>query len=302
MPTTLLAGGSGLIGSGLAELLRAKGHTVRLLTRSPKGPDQFGWDTEKGTIDEAALQGVDYVVNLAGAGIADQRWTESRKREIIESRVQSARLLRDTFMRTGLRPKAYLSASAIGYYGNSGERRMNEADAPVDDSFMVQCCQAWEEAADEVAALGIRTVKFRIGVVLAKEGGALPEFIKPLRFGVGTYFADGQAWYSWIHRNDLCRAFVWAIENEAVAGVFNAVAPLPERLKALVQATADAMHKNALLMPVPAFALRLALGEMSAVVLNSNLVVADKIQAAGFVFEYPKLPAALQQIFLKDEV
>ena len=299
MPTTLLAGGSGLIGQRLAELLRAKSHNVRLLTRSPKGPDQFGWDTDKGTLDEKALQGVDYVINLAGEGIADKRWTEERKRAIIESRVKSARLLRDTFERTGFRPKAYLSASAIGYYGDSGERRMNEADAPVDDSFMVQCCQAWEQAADEVAALGIRTVKFRIGVVLAKEGGALLEFIKPLRFGIGIYFADGQAWYSWIHRNDLCRTFVWAIENEAIAGVFNAVAPLPERLKTLVQATAEAMHKNALIMPVPAFALKLALGEMSAVVLNSNLVVADKIQAAGFVFEYPKLPAALQQIFIK---
>lgn len=297
MPTTLLAGGSGLIGQRLAELLRAAGHQVRLLTRHPKGPEQFGWDVEKGTMDEAALSGVDYVVNLAGAGIADKRWTAARKREIIDSRVQSARLLRTAFERTGLRPKAYLSASAIGYYGNSGERRMSEVDTPVDDSFMVQCCRAWEQAADEVAALGIRTVKFRIGVVLAKEGGALLEFIKPLRFGLGTYFADGQAWYSWIHRDDLCRAFLWAIQNESVAGVFNAVAPQPERLKPLVQATAQAMGKNALIVPVPAFALRLALGEMSVVVLNSNLVAGDKLREAGFSFQYPKLEAALGEIF-----
>ncbi len=297
MPTTLLAGGSGLIGTRLAEMLRTAGHTVRLLTRQPKGPDQFGWDTERGTLDEAALSGVDYVVNLAGAGIADQRWTKARKRELIDSRVKSARLLRDTFQRMGLRPRAYLSASAIGYYGNSGERRMGEKDLPVEDSFMVQCCQAWEQTADEVAALGIRTVKFRIGVVLAKEGGALLEFVKPLRFGLGTYFADGQAWFSWIHRDDLCRAFLWAIENDAVEGVFNAVSPQPTRLKPLVEATARAMRKKVLIMPVPAFALRLALGEMSVVVLNSNLVAADKIQAAGFSFQHPTLDEALREIF-----
>lgn len=299
MPTVLIAGGTGLIGSRLTELLRLRTYTVRLLSRSPKGEEQFAWDPAKGTIDDAALTGVDYVINLAGAGIADQRWTEERKREIIDSRVQSTRLLRDSFERLQIRPKAYLSASAIGYYGNSGERRMREIDQPVEESFMVQCCRTWEEVADEVAALGIRTVKFRIGVVLAKEGGALLEFIKPMRFGIGAYFADGRAWYSWIHRNDLCRAFLWAMENEAISGVYNAVAPLPERNKPLVQATATALDKSVLIVPVPAFGLRLALGEMADVVLNSNLISAEKIQAAGFVFEYPALANALRHILGK---
>ncbi len=299
MPTVLLAGGSGLVGSRLTELLHLRGYSVRLLSRSPKGPQQFAWDPEKGTIDDAALQEVDYVINLAGAGIADKRWTDDRKQEIIDSRVKSARLLRDSFERLNIRPKAYLAASAIGYYGNSGERRMREIDPPVEDSFMVQCCQAWENASDEVAALGIRTVKFRIGVVLAKEGGALLEFIKPLQFGLGTYFADGRAWYSWIHRNDLCRAFLWAMENEAVVDVYNVVAPQPERNKVLVEKAAHAMGKKALIVPVPAFTLRLALGEMSSVVLNSNLISDDKIRAAGFVFEYPELSGALQHILGK---
>ena len=299
MPTVLLAGGSGLVGSRLTELLKLRGYSVRLLSRSPKGPEQFAWDPEKGTVDDAALQEVDYVINLAGAGIADKRWTDDRKREIIDSRVKSAQLLRNSFERLNIRPQAYLSASAIGYYGNTGERRMREIDPPVEDSFMVQCCQAWENAADEVAALGIRTVKFRIGVVLAKEGGALLEFIKPLQFGLGTYFADGRAWYSWIHRNDLCRAFLWAMENDAVVDVYNVVAPQPERNKKLVETAARAMGKKALIMPVPAFALRLALGEMSSVVLNSNLISDDKIRAAGFVFKYPKLGGALQHILGK---
>ncbi|GAB4491348.1 MAG: TIGR01777 family oxidoreductase [Saprospiraceae bacterium] len=297
MPIILLAGGTGLIGTRLAEILREKGHTVRLLTRSPKGENQFIWNPAAGILDEAALQNVDFVVNLAGAGIADERWTAARKREIIESRVQSARTLRDAFSRLGIRPKAYLSASAIGYYGNSGERRMTEADAPVDNSFMVECCRQWETAADEVAALGIRTVKFRIGVVLAKEGGALAEFVKPLRFGLGVYFADGQAWYSWIHLDDVCRFFIWAAENSSIEGVFNAVAPQPVRNKDLVKAIAKAMRRPAIFAPASAFVMRLALGEMSAVILNSNLVSSEKAIQAEFQFQYPDLATSLNQIF-----
>jgi len=295
--TILLAGGTGLIGSRMSDLLQDRGYTVRLLSRSPKGKNQFAWDPAAGTIDEAAVRGADVVINLAGAGIADKRWTAARKRLLIDSRVQSTRLLRDTFERIGHRPQGYLSAAAIGYYGNSGEQLMHEPDLPTDDSFMVECCRQWEQVADEVAALGIRTVKFRIGVVLAQEGGALKEFIKPLRFGLGTYFADGRAWYSWVHRDDLCRMFIWAIENQSVEGVFNAVAPESVRNKQLVRSTARAMHQRAVFVPVPAFALRLVLGEMSAVVLNSNHVSAGKTLTAGFEFQFPKLDAALEEIF-----
>jgi uncharacterized protein len=297
MPTTLLAGGSGLIGKRLSEILRAQGHSVRLLTRTPRGEGQFAWNPAAGTLDEAALEGVDFVVNLAGAGIADRRWTAARKRELVQSRVQSAEVLRRAFEREAKRPRAYVSASAIGFYGNSGEDLMLETSAPADQSFMVECCQKWEQAADAVAALGIRTVKLRIGVVLATEGGALAEFVKPLRFGLGTYFADGQAWYSWIHRDDVCRAFVWALENESVEGIFNAVAPQPVRNRDLVQATARAMRQPVLMLPAPAFALRLMLGEMSAVVLNSNRVSAEKIERAGFQFDFPTLEGALGEIF-----
>jgi hypothetical protein len=297
MSTTLLAGGSGLIGKRLSEMLHAQGHSVRLLTRTPRGEGQFAWNPAAGTLDETALEGIDYLINLAGAGIADRRWTAARKRALVESRVQSADVLCRAFERSGLRPRAYISASAIGYYGDSGEALMAEASAPADQSFMVECCQKWEQAADAVAALGIRTVKLRIGVVLATEGGALAEFVKPLRFGLGTYFADGQAWYSWIHRDDVCRAFIWALENEAAEGVFNAVAPQPARNRDLVRATARAMRQPVLMLPAPAFALRLMLGEMSAVVLNSNRVSAEKIERAGFQFEFPALESALGEIF-----
>lgn len=296
MSTVLLAGGTGLIGSRLTKMLRAQSHTVRILTRRPSGENQYAWDPESGAIDDRALPGVDHVINLAGAGIADKRWTAARKRLLIDSRVQSARTLRDAFIRLGTRPRSYLSASAIGIYGNSGERMMTEADAPVDNSFMVDCCRQWEAAADEVAALGIRTVKFRIGIVLAKEGGALAEFVKPLRFGLGAYFADGKAWYSWIHRDDVCRLFLWAMDAPDVAGVFNAAAPNPARNKQLVQSTAKALGRAAVIAPAPALALRLALGEMSVVVLNSNRVSAQKVLQSGFRFEHPELDEALNSI------
>lgn len=295
--TILLAGGTGLIGNRLAEMLREQSHTVRILTRSPRGEGQFTWNPAAGVLDDAALQGVDFVVNLAGAGIADKRWTADRKRELVGSRVQSARALRDAFIRTGLRPKAYLSASAIGYYGNSGEQLMTESDTPVGSNFLTECCQKWEQAADEVAALGIRAVKFRIGIVLAKKGGALPEIVKPLRFGLGTYFADGQAWWSWIHLDDVCKIFIWAIENHQVEGVFNAVAPAPVRGIELVKATAKAMRQPAIFVSAPALTLQLALGEMSAVVLNSNRISAEKALKMGFEFRYPGLMGALEAIF-----
>ncbi len=295
--TILIGGGSGLIGSRLAEMFRAQGHTVRLLTRSPKTEDQFFWNPASGEMQDGALQGVDYVINLAGAGIADKRWTTARKKELVESREQSAALLFQAMERMEQRPKAYLSASAIGYYGNSGESWMREDSAPVDQSFMVDCCQKWESAAGQLTVLGIRTVIFRIGVVLAKEGGALAEVVKPLRFGLGAYFGNGQAWWSWIHRDDVCRAFIWAIENQAVEGVFNLTAPTPVRGKELVIATAKARKHAAVFLPAPAFVLRLVLGEMSAVILNSNRVSSEKLTQAGFEFQWPELNAALSDIF-----
>lgn len=295
--TVLLAGGSGLIGSRLAEMLREKNYSVRILTRSPKGEGQFSWNPAAEKIDDTALQNIDYVVNLTGAGIAEKRWTAVRKHEIVESRTQSARTLRGAFERLNVRPKAYLSASGIGYYGDSGEQMMTETSAPAGKGFLTECCQQWESAADEVAALGIRTVKLRIGIVLAKEGGALPEFVKPLRFGLGTYFADGQAGYSWIHRDDVCRFFIWAIENQEIEGIFNVVAPHPVRNKDLVKAVAKAMRRPAIFAPVPAFALRLMLGEMAAAILGSNFVSSEKAQNAGFEFQHPDLAGALEVIF-----
>lgn len=296
-PIVLIAGGTGLVGKRLSSILQQQGYTVRLLTRQPKSEGQFFWNPATNEIDPNALSGVTTVINLAGAGIADQRWTASRKKELIESRGKSALLLAHAIQQSPSKPEVYLSASAIGFYGNSGEAWMLEDSAPVDHSFMVDCCQQWEAAADTIAAMGIRTLKFRIGVVLALEGGALAEIVKPLRFGLGAYFSDGQAWWSWIHLDDVCRAFVWGMETPSAQGAYNLTAPEPVRGKALVQATAKAMKQWAVFLPAPAFVLRLLLGEMSAVVLNSNRVSSKKLEQAGFEFKWPALEAAVSDIF-----
>ena len=295
--TILIAGGSGLVGSLLAQMLRVENYPVRLLSRTPKGGGQFFWNPGTGEIDKAALDGVEVVINLAGAGIADKRWTNARKRELIDSRVQSAAMLFRAIESMVKKPKAYLSASAIGIYGNSGEAWMQEESLPVDQSFMVDCCQQWEAAADQFKTLGLRVAKFRIGVVMAKEGGALAEVVKPLRLGLGTYFGNGQAWWSWVHREDVCRAFLWAIDNQSVEGVFNLVAPNPVRGKELVVTAAKAMNQPAVFLPAPEFVLKLALGEMSAVILNSNRVASENLSNAGFEFKWPVLDAALRDIF-----
>ncbi len=300
MMTVLIAGGTGLIGKSLAEQLTNMGMRVRILTRTPRSEGQFEWNPDKGTMDDRALEGVDAVVNLAGAGIAERRWTPVRKKILISSRVNSADTLRAGLERTGILPKVYVSASAIGIYGNSGEYIQTESSAIEVGGgrpFLVDCCVQWEAAADRIAALGIRTVKLRIGVVLSKDGGALAEIIKPLRLGIGAYFGDGKAWYSWIHYTDVCRMIIWAMENKKLEGVYNAAAPVPVRNVNLVKATAKAMRKWAVFMPAPGFILQMYLGEMSAVVFNSNRISSDKAVKAGFEFQFPEIGPALKDIF-----
>jgi uncharacterized protein len=295
----LIAGGTGLIGTRMQSIFREAGYEVRVLTRKPTQPGQFAWDPARGTLDDQALEGVQVLINLAGEGIADGCWTEARKQRLIESRTQSTGTLHAALQRTGQRPSVFVSASAVGIYGNTGETLVTEDTPPVSADFMVQCCQLWEQAADTVGALGIRTVKLRIGVVLAREGGALREFERPIRLGVGGYFGNGQAWYPWVHRDDVCRMFLWAAENQKAHGVFNAVAPHPLRNLPLTRAIAQAMSRWAIFVPAPEFVIRLAFGEMAAVILNSNRVSTQKIVDAGFAFQFPTAPEALVNIYKK---
>ncbi|HKK78668.1 MAG TPA: TIGR01777 family oxidoreductase [Phaeodactylibacter sp.] len=295
MPTVLIGGGSGLIGTRLSQLLQEKGYDPIHLSRRqrPNAPyPTYQWDAEAGTIEDEAVQAADYVINLAGAGIADKPWTKARKALIISSRVKTARLFKEAFERTGHNPKAYLSSSAIGYYGDRGETLMTE-EAEAGTGFLSESTVAWESAIQEVAQTGTRTVGIRIGIVMSTQGGALEKMLIPFRFYTGTYFGDGQQWYSWVHIDDICRLFIHAMENESMNGFYNGVAPNPVRNKTLVEQIKNAMNSPAILVPAPTFALRLAMGEMADAVLDSTKVSAEKTQSTGFDFQFPEIEKAL---------
>lgn len=298
MPTILIAGGSGLIGSRLSHLLREQGHEVLHLSRRAR-PDaafrSYRWSPAASSIDDEAVLRADYVINLAGAGIADKPWTAARKQLIIDSRVDSARTLSAAFERLQHYPKAYISGAAVGYYGDRGDEWMDENSAP-GEGFLPESCMAWEKAIGEAGRPGLRKVAIRIGIVLSTQGGAMEKILLPFRFRVGTYFGDGSQWYSWIHIDDLCRIFIKAVEDDSMQGTYNGVAPNPATNKELTEAIKEALGNSGLLAPVPAFALRLAMGEMADVVLDSTRVRSGKIEAAGFQFSFPTLEKALPDL------
>jgi uncharacterized protein (TIGR01777 family) len=290
----LITGGTGLIGQALRQKLLAEGHRVSILSRS--GGD-YTWDVAKAYIQPEALEGVDAVVHLAGAGIADKRWTEARKRELIGSRVDSSALLIHALKTIPNNVKVLLSASAIGFYGaDSGEVHCEET-SPAGTDFLATCTQAWEGSISGVEALGIRLVKFRIGLVLSANGGIFPVLCRPIRYLVGAVLGHGKQWQSWIHVDDLVGMFRLGLADESLKGVFNAVSPGAIRHREMTQKIARAMHKPLLLPPIPGFLLRLALGEMACLVLGGNLVSADKIQKEGkFTFTYTRLEDALKEL------
>lgn len=296
--TVLIGGGTGMIGTRLSQILSESGYEVLHLSRtrdlSATFP-QFEWDLHKGTINEAAVERAEYVINLAGAGIADGRWTDERKRVIIESRTKSNELLLKTFQKLGKKPKAYVSSAGSGIYGDTGEKLMKETDPP-GEGFIPKSCIQWENSIKEVATTGVRTVAMRMGIVLSTRGGALERFLQPLNFFAAAYFGDGQQWYSWIHIDDACRMFQYALENEHLEGFYNAVAPNPVRNKEFTAVIVEASGKPALTLPAPEFALRLVFGEMADTILNSNKISCEKIQKAGFEFQYPALQHALRDL------
>jgi uncharacterized protein (TIGR01777 family) len=296
----LLTGGTGVIGSALTEQLLNKGYTVSHVSRSP-GKDAriktFLWDVPKGQIDEHCIDGVDLVIHLAGAGIADERWSDERKKEMIDSRTKSIGLIYDLLKTKKHQVKAIISASAIGYYSDRGEELMYEDSPPFID-FMAQCCVEWEAAVDEGKALGLRIAKFRTGVVLDKHG-ALAKMAMPVKLYVGAPLGSGRQWIPWIHLQDVTGMYLMALENDNFQGVYNMVAPNPVTNKQLTQAIAKQLHKPLWLPNVPAFLLKLLLGEMSTIVLGSTKVSAKKIEAAGYKFKFSEVEAALREIYGK---
>lgn len=295
----LITGGTGLIGTHLTGLLVQKGYSVGILSRNPekiKGAVVgYKWDLDEEYIDPEAFQDTKFIIHLAGADVAGKRWSSAYKKEIIRSRTESAQILFNWLSNNKHSVSAFLSSSGVNYYPQNTGKRFSEEDAYGND-FLAEVTKAWEKSADQISSLGIRTVKFRIGVVLSNKGGALVELARPVRFGAAAPFGNGNQIMSWIHIHDLSSIFIFALENEFVSGVFNAVAPHPVTNRAFVYAIAATLNKFAFLPAVPAFALKLVLGERAAIVLNGVNASSEKIEKSGFFFEYSKLDLALRAL------
>ncbi len=296
----LIAGGSGLVGNRLIDLLDTSKYHIHILSRTSgtrKGMSYFKWNFENMSIDENAVK-TDYIINLNGAGIADKRWSTSRKKTLIDSRVKSAKLIKSALKNTGYKPKAYISASAVGFYGNRDNEQLDEK-SPVGKGFMAKCCKIWEDSALELSPLVDRLLINRMGIVLSTKGGALPKILMTKQVGVYNYFGNGEQYYSWIHIDDLCRVFIFQIENEFTTGVFNAVVPEPITNKHFTTEIKKALNGN-LVLPAPEFGLRLLLGEMANVVLNSNRVYPKKLKTQSFEFNFSDLGWAVKDLLQKQ--
>lgn len=312
MPTVLITGGTGTIGKRLNELLVGKGYEVIILTRHISkrhtGSSKTGyarWNIEQGQIDHDAIKKSDFIINLAGAGVAEKRWTEERKRVIMDSRIKACALLVKALREIPNQVEAVISASASGYYGPDNLLSLHdgftEDDKPSGDDFLGKVCAAWEESIEPVTAMGKRLVIFRTGIVLSKKGGAFAEFVKPLHFGMASILGNGKQVVSWIHEDDICNMYIRAIEDEAMSGPYNAVAPHPVSNKELIVAIAKARNRFYLPAHVPAFILRMMLGEMSTEVLKSTHLSAGKIEKEGYTFRYPEIQGAIKALLDKKQ-
>lgn len=298
----LITGGTGLLGSRLTEMLRQKGYKVSYLSRSPgkvKDIEAFVWDVEQQTMDPRALEGVSCIIHLAGAGVAEKRWTKERKKEILQSRTRSAALIKETLRSHPHQVKTFISASGINYYGYDSGGVWKKEESRFGDDFLATVTKAWEEEADLIGELGLRVVKFRIGMVLSSRGGALEKMAKPAKMGLAAPLGHGDQYISWIHIDDLCRMFIFAMENDEISGPFNAVAPDPVTNKVFTKALAQALHKPCFLPAVPGFLLRLALGQLASVVLGGSRVSSEKIESQGFQFEYADINKTLADLLSK---
>jgi uncharacterized protein (TIGR01777 family) len=290
-----VTGATGLVGSALVPALRAAGHRVdRLSRRLPEaGSTDIQWDPARGRLDPRALEGVDAVVHLAGESIAALRWTGSVKERIRRSRVDGTRLLAETLGRLTRRPQVLVSASAVGYYGDRGEAPLTE-ESPAGSGFLAEVCREWEAAADPARAAGIRVVHPRLGVVLAGQGGALPRMALPFRLGVGGVIGRGRQYWSWIEAGDLVRAVELCLALDTLAGPVNAVAPTPVSNREFTRVLGRVLGRPTL-VPLPALAVRLLLGEMGqALLLDSARVLPRRLERAGFRFRHPDLEGALR--------
>lgn len=306
MTTILLAGGTGLIGRRLTEILTESGFKVIVLTRqqipqknSSKAIRIAQWDTNQSTVDRWAIEEADAIINLSGAGVADKRWTESRKKEILESRTNSGKTLVKALTEIPNKVQVVVNSSAIGWYGPDpaipNPTAFTESDPHYND-YLGETCFQWEKSIHPVIELSKRLVLIRTGIVLSNQGGALVEFKKPLRFGLAASLGTGQQIISWIHIDDICQLFIKAVTDSAMQGIYNGVAPEPVSNQELTHSLARANNKFWIPVKVPSFVLKLVMGEMSVEVLKSTTVSAAKTIASGFEYKYGRIEQALKSM------
>lgn len=302
----LITGGSGLIGRRLTDMLLENRHEVAWLSRSigdsRDGPSArvtrvFQWDVERGYIEAEAIEWADAVVHLSGAGVAARRWTTRRKRTILDSRVHATRLLAESIGRATRVPEVVVAASATGVYGSdAGEDWKAEEDDPGADDFLAEVVRRWEAEIASIADTGVRSAVIRIGIVLSRDGGALPKMVRPFRLGIGSPLGSGRQYMSWIHIDDLCRMILHALGTTSWRGVYNGVAPYPVSNAAFSEELARALGKPFFMPAVPAFVLQMVMGEMSSIVLGGARVSCAKAQRHGFIFRYPTVGEALKEL------
>lgn len=287
-----ITGATGLVGTALKRQFIERGDAVYTITRSPRKPDDVGWEPSQKKIDLELLEGLDVLVHLAGDNIATGRWTDEKRKKIRSSRVDATHFLAESLLKLKQPPKHFVSASAIGYYGNRGDEVMTESSAP-GEGFLSETCIDWEAASKPLSDAGVPVAHGRIGVVMTSAGGLLERVLTPFKLGMGAVLGNGQQYMSWIGRADLATAFVWLVDQRAT-GVYNLVAPQPVTNRQFTKELAHALHRPAILW-VPSFAIRAALGEMGEdLMLSSTRVEPRRLEESGFKFRYPTLAELLK--------
>ena len=299
----LITGGSGLVGTKLSSKLTEQGYEVIHLSRFKSKSSKyktFTWDIASGIIEDGAFENIHSIVHLAGAGVADKRWTKDRKQELTSSRVDSANLIFKTLKYSRQKIDSFISASAIGIYGfDTGGIVQTEDRKQLGDDFLATLTKKWESAADQFSEIDARVVKLRIGLVLSNDGGLLAK-LKPIaNMGLSSAFGSGSQFMSWIHGDDLVNMIIYSIEKEIIAGPYNAVAPNPVNNKEFLKELSNALKKPYFLPNTPKFVLKLVMGELASAITGGNNVSSQKIQDAGFEFEYEKLDESLTDLLCK---
>lgn len=299
--TVLITGASG----GIAKVLSAKlkeNYSIRFLTRKKRAENEFEWNLENQTVDEKAFENVNHIIHLAGANISEKRWSEERKKELISSRINSAKLIFETLKKNNQTIQSFISASGINYYGTETTEKIFSENDPPGNDFLSKVVIAWENSTDQFYTENIaeRVVKIRTAVVLSEKEGALPKISAPIKLGIGSPIGSGKQYVPWIHIDDICGIYEYALKNNELHGVYNATSPEHTTNENLTKLIAEILKKPLWMPNVPEFMLKLIFGELSTILLKGSRASSDKIQKLGYQFKFPNLKLALEDLLKKQ--